>query len=127
VEKQFCALGEPAEKFLVGSTAAGTTRLAGELEILLALGAAHGQQPLVDALTRAVAFKRFRADDVRSILAAGTGAPTPVPAGGSLVLDLPTGAPEPASLNAYRLDEVTGTTRRATPHDPTSTATGGPR
>ncbi len=46
----------------------------------------------------------------------------PVPAGGALVLDLPT-APAPASLDAYRLDQVTGTT--ATPHDPTSTATGG--
>lgn len=124
VERQFCALGEPAEKFLVGSAAAGNTRLAAELEILLALGAAHGQQELVDALTRAVAFKRFRADDVRSILAAGTAAPTPVPAGGALVLDLPT-APAPASLDAYRLDQVTGTT--ATPHDPTSTATGGTR
>lgn len=124
VERQFCALGGPANAFLVGSAAAGNTRLAAELEILLALGAAHGQQPLVDALTRAVAFKRFRADDVRSILAAGTAAPTPVPAGGALVLDLPT-APAPASLDAYRLDQVTGTT--ATPHDPTNTATGGTR
>jgi len=122
VEKQFCALGEPAEKFLVGSAAAGNTRLAGELETLLGLGAAHGQQALVDALTRAVAFKRFRAEDVRSILAAGTATPTPVPAGGALVLDLP--APTaPASLDAYHLDEVTGTTT-ATPDDPTSNATG---
>jgi len=127
VEKQFCALGEPANAFLVGSAAAGNTRLAAELEILLALGAAHGQQQLVDALTRAVAFKRFRADDVRSILAAGAAAPTPVPAGGALVLDLPTGAPEPASLDAYRLEQVTGTTYRGTPDDPTSAATGGTR
>jgi len=88
------------------------------------LAAAHGPQALVDALTRAVAFKRFRAEDVRSILAAGTSAPTPVPAGGALVLDLPT-PPAPASLDAYRLDEVTGTT--TTPDDPTSTATGGNR
>ena len=124
MEKQFCALGEPAAKFLVGAAAIGNTRLAGELETLLALAAAHGPQALVDALTRAVAFKRFRAEDVRSILATGTSAPTPVPAGGALVLDLPT-PPAPASLDAYRLDEVTGTT--TTPDDPTSTATGGNR
>jgi len=124
VEKQFCALGEPAEKFLVASAASGNTRLGSELEVLLALGAAHGQQALLDALTRAVAFKRFRAEDVRSILAAGTAAPTPVPAGGALVVDLPTAGPAPASLDAYRLDEVAGTT---TPTTPTSTASGGPR
>ena len=50
-----------------------------ELEILLALGAAHGTDALVAALPRAVAFRRFRAADVRSILAAGTGAPQPRP------------------------------------------------
>ena len=78
--------------------------------MLLALGAAHGTEALVDALTRAVAFKRFRAADVRSILAAGTGAPIPVPAGGALVVDLPV-APA-RSLTAYSLDTITGTTSR---------------
>ncbi|BBX04629.1 hypothetical protein MMOR_55650 [Mycolicibacterium moriokaense] len=74
VEKQFCDLGEDAQAFLVGAAAIGNTRLASELEILLALGAAHGERQLVAALHRAVAFRRFRAADVRSILAAGTGA-----------------------------------------------------
>ncbi|MFJ9371662.1 IS21 family transposase [Nocardia sp. NPDC101769] len=101
VEHQFCALGEDAEAFLVGAAAQGNSRLAGELEILLALGAAHGEQTLIAALRRAVAFKRFRAADVRSILAAGTGTPQPRPAGDALVLDLPT-APT-RSLDAYKI------------------------
>lgn len=61
VEKQFCALGADAEAFLVGAAAIGNTRLSSELEILLALGAAHGEHALVAALHRAVAFRRFRA------------------------------------------------------------------
>jgi transposase len=101
VEQQFCALGEDAEAFLVGAAAIGNSRLASELEILLALSAAHGQQALTAALRRAVAFKRFRAADVRSILAAGTGAPQPRSAGQALVLDLPT-APT-RSLEAYKI------------------------
>ena len=101
VEQRFCALGEDAEAFLVGAAAIGNTRLAQELEILLGLGAAHGEPALVAALRRAVAFKRFRAADVRSILAAGTGTPQPRSAGDALVLDLPT-APT-RSLEAYKI------------------------
>jgi transposase len=58
-EQQFCALGEDAEAFLVGAAAIGNTRLGAELEILLALAAAHGEPELRAALRRAVAFKRF--------------------------------------------------------------------
>ncbi len=101
VEKQFCALGPDAEAFLVGAAAIGNTRLGSELEILLALGAAHGAAALVAALHRAVAFRRFRAADVRSILAAGAGTPQPRPAGDALVLDLPV-APT-RSLDAYKI------------------------
>ncbi|WP_406813489.1 IS21 family transposase [Mycobacterium sp. M23085] len=104
VEKQFCDLGEDAEAFLVGAAAIGNTRLASELEILLALGAAHGTDALVAALHRAVAFRRFRATDVRSILAAGTGTPQPRPAGDALILDLPV-APT-RSLDAYKIAPV---------------------
>ena len=43
-EKQFCALGAEAEQFLVGAAAIGNTRLESELDILLGLGAAHGEQ-----------------------------------------------------------------------------------
>jgi hypothetical protein len=62
-EKQFCTLGAEAEQFLVGAAAIGNTRLKSELDTLLGLGAAHGEQALVDALRRAVAFRRFRAAD----------------------------------------------------------------
>ena len=120
-EKQFCALGPAADAFLVGAAAIGNTRLATELDVLLALGAAHGTRPLVDALARAVAFKRFRAADVRSILAAGTSAPNPVPAGGALVLDLPV-APT-RSLAAYAITAVTGAAPAGTTQNP-DTATG---
>jgi transposase len=100
-EKQFCALGPEAEQFLVGAAAIGNTRLKAEIDILLGLGAAHGEQALVDALRRAVAFRRFRAADVRSILAAGAGTPQPRPAGDALVLDLP--SVPTRSLDAYRI------------------------
>lgn len=78
-EKQFCAIGEIAEQFLVGAA----------------------------ALTRAVAFRRFKAADVRSILAAGAGAPNPRPAGDALVTELPQ-APT-RDLDRYKVtsDEVT--------------------
>lgn len=106
VEKQFCSLGESAEMFLVGAAAIGNTRLPSELAVLLALGAAHGTDALVAALTRAVAFKRFKAADVRSILAAGAGTPQPRPAGDALILDLPT-APT-RSLDAYAIRPPAG-------------------
>jgi hypothetical protein len=100
-EKQFCALGSEAQQFLVGAAAIGNTRLKSEIDTLLGLGAAHGEQVLVDALRRAVAFRRFRAADVRSILAAGTGTPQPRPAGDALVLDRPSA--ETRSLDAYKI------------------------
>jgi hypothetical protein len=62
---------------------------------------AHGTDALVGALRRAVAFRRFRAADVRSILAAGAGTPDPRPAGDALILDLPV-APT-RSLDAYKV------------------------
>jgi len=115
-EQQFCAFGEVAEQFLVGAAAIGNTRLGAELDELLALAAAHGTDALVAALGRAVAFKRFRAADVRSILAAGTAAPTPVPAGGALIVDLPAATTRPLTaysipaLSAHIPDTATGVT-----------------
>ncbi|WP_116709008.1 IS21 family transposase [Actinomycetospora cinnamomea] len=88
-EKAFCALGRVAEEFLAGAAAAGSTRLGAELAELLALRDAHGEQALLEALARATAFGRWRADDVRSILAAGTAAPRPRPAGDALIVELP--------------------------------------
>jgi hypothetical protein len=96
-EKRFLALGEVAEQFLVGAAAAGVSKLATELEQILVLHAAHGEQALLAALERAVQFGRWRADDVRSILAAGGAAPLPRPAGQALVLSLPAVPTRPLS------------------------------
>lgn len=106
-EKQFCAIGEVAEQFLVGAAAIGNTRLRSEIDELLALRTAHGEEQVIAALTRAVAFRRFKAADVRSILAAGAGAPNPRPAGRALVTSLPE-APT-RGLDRYKItttDEV---------------------
>ena len=78
-EKTFCALGPVAEAFITGAAAAGHTRLGPELAELNTLRAAHGEQVFGAALSRAVAFGRWRAADVRSILAAGPAPPTPGP------------------------------------------------
>ena len=88
-EKAFCALGPVAEAFITGAAAAGHTRLGPELAELNTLRAAHGEPGFLAALSRAVAFSRWRAADVRSILAAGPGTADPRPAGDALVLQLP--------------------------------------
>jgi hypothetical protein len=88
-EKEFCALGPIAEAFITGAAASGNTRLGPELAELNTLRAAHGDEAFLAAVERAVAFSRWRAADVRSILAAGTGTSQPAPAGDALVLELP--------------------------------------
>jgi hypothetical protein len=88
-EKAFCALGPTAEAFITGAAAAGHTRLGPELAELNTLRAAHGDEAFGAALDRAVAFGRWRAADVRSILAAGPGTAHPRAAGDALVLELP--------------------------------------
>ena len=84
VETDFCALGPAAEAFLVGAIAAGVSKLGAELAEIMALAAAHGAPALVTALERAVTYRRWRAGDIRSILATAGAAPTPRPAGESL-------------------------------------------
>jgi transposase len=88
-EKAFCALGPVAEAFIKGAAAAGMTTLAADLDELGLLHAAHGTEALVAALERAVAFGRFRAHDVSSILAAGKGVARPSRPGGALIVELP--------------------------------------
>jgi transposase len=100
-EKEFAALGPVAEQFIAGSAASGNTRLASDLGELAALRAAHGDGALTAALERAVAFRRWRAGDVRSILAAGAGIPQPRPAGDALVIALPRVPVRP--LSDYRM------------------------
>jgi hypothetical protein len=65
--------------------------------------AAHGSQALVAALERAIAFGRFRAHDVRSILAAGTGVARPTGPGEALVVALPVVPTRP--LSAYAVGD----------------------
>ena len=94
-EQVFCALGPAADAFIAGAAAAGHTRLGPELAELNTLVAAHGETAVIATLQRAVAFGRWKAADVRSILAAGTGVPQPHPAGDALVIDLPTSSTRP--------------------------------
>jgi hypothetical protein len=104
-EKEFCALGPVAEAFITGAAAVGSTRLGSELAELNTLRAAHGGQAFLAALDRAVAFCRWRAADVRSILAAGPGTADPRPAGDALILDLPAVPVRP--LADYALGSLT--------------------
>ena len=104
-EKQFLALGEVAAAFLTGAAAAGVSKLPREIGEILTLQAAHGQAALLDALTRAVEFRRWRAGDIRSILAAAGAAPQPRPAGQALVLTLPAVPVRPLSDYAFGGDE----------------------
>jgi transposase len=101
-EREFLALGPVAEQFLTGAAAAGVTKLGTEITEILTLGAAHGTEPLLAALERAVGFGRWRAADVRSILATNGHAPRPTMAGDALVLTLP--SVPTRSLDAYRID-----------------------
>ena len=114
-EKDFCALGPVAEAFLVGAAAAGVSKLGGELGDIVALKAAHGEPALLAALQRAVTYRRWRAADIRSILAAGGNAPTSRPAGEPLaeVLTLP--QVPTRSLDAYKINSVRGEPVTAAP------------
>jgi hypothetical protein len=106
VEKDFCALGPAADAFLVGAAAAGVSKLGGELADITALAAAHGADAVIAALERAVTYRRWRAADIRSILATAGAAPTPRPAGNSLadVLTLP--VVPTRGLEAYKIDTL---------------------
>ena len=104
-EVAFCDLGPVAEAFIKAAAAAGNASLAGDLDDLAGLEAAHGRQALIAALERAVHFGRFRAHDVRSILAAGAGVARPTGPGDALILNLPTIATRP--LSAYAINDQT--------------------
>jgi transposase len=103
-EQAFLALGEEAEAFLRAAAAAGTTRLPAHIAAIAALRDAHGPDALTAALRRAVEFRRFTADDVRAILAAGPAAPTPTAPGQHLPGQLP--AVPTRTLDAYRLETL---------------------
>jgi transposase len=101
-ELAFLELGPLAEGFLRAAAAAGMTKLPTELGAIAELQRSHGREALVAALERALAHRRFRAADIRSILAAGPGVSRPRAAGAALT-GLPTVPVRP--LAAYALGE----------------------
>lgn len=105
IEHRFLALGEPADAFIRAGAAAGMTMLPKEIETIVnELVPAHGDVAVTRAIERAVRFSRFRAYDVRSILAIGPATPEPVDAGDQVVIDLP--AVEQRGLDAYRIESL---------------------
>jgi hypothetical protein len=89
------------------------------------LAAAHGVEVFVAALERAVAFGRWKAADVRSILAAGGGNPDATAERGRAVDELPVAAPR--SLAEYAPDALASNppgTTRIPAHADTITDTG---
>lgn len=100
-ERAFVALGPAAEAFLRAAAAAGTARLASELAEIASLEAAFGRERLIAAIERATTFRRFRASDVRSIIAAGEGVISVAAPGAPLALGLPAVPVRP--LSAYAI------------------------
>jgi hypothetical protein len=90
-----------AEEFIKGAAASGVTTLATDLIELCDMEAAHDREAFLAAIGRASEFGRFRATDVRSILAAGTGVPRPRSPGDALIVDLP--VTETRSLGDYAM------------------------
>lgn len=103
VERAFVSLGDVAEDFLRAAAAAGTQRLATELQDIVALEASWGRAALIAALERATTFRRFKAEDVRSILSAGP-VPTVVTPGELLDISVPEVATR--SLDAYAMEQL---------------------
>jgi transposase len=103
-ERAFIALGPAAEAFLRSAAATGTSRLAAELADIVSLELSWGRDQLLAALERATRFRRFKAQDIRSILQAGSAAPNPTPSGKALNLVLPDVPVRP--LSAYSLESV---------------------
>jgi transposase len=101
-ELAFLDLGPVAEAFVRAAAAAGTTKLPTELGIIVELERAHGREALVAALERALAHRRFRAADVRSILTAGAGVSRPRAAGAQLATEVP--SVPVRSLAAYAIE-----------------------
>jgi hypothetical protein len=100
-EVAFLGLGPAAETFLRSAAAAGTLRLEHELREIAELEAVWGRTAVMRALERGTRFRRFKAADVRAILLAGSGVPTPVRAGQQLKLALPEVPVRP--LSAYAM------------------------
>ena len=104
-EREFLALGEHAEQFIRDGAAAGIATLGRDInEIVSELIPAHGEDAVVKALGRAVRFGRYRAADIRSILAIGPAPQEPAAPGANVVVELPT--VEVRSFDAYRIENL---------------------
>jgi transposase len=103
-ERDFIALGPVAEAFLRSAAATGSSRLGAELADIVSLELSWGRDQLLAALERATKFRRFKAQDIRSILQAGPSAPNPTASGKALNLLLPEVPVRP--LSAYSLESV---------------------
>jgi transposase len=103
-EISFMGLGPAAGPFLRAAAASGMPRLAGEIADIVALEPAYGREALLGALERGLAYRRFRAADLRAILVAGPGVPRHRDPGAQLVIGLPAVPVRP--LAAYALEPV---------------------
>jgi transposase len=104
-EREFLALGEAAEQFIRDGAAAGVATLGRDIvEIVTELVPAHGDDAVAKALARAVRFGRYRAADIRSILAIGPAPQEPATAGPNVIVELPT--VEVRSFDAYRIENL---------------------
>lgn len=105
-ELAFLGFGVVAETFPRSAAAAGTLRLETELAAIVALEAVWGRDALLAAVERATRFRRFKASDVRAILEAGPGVPTPTEPGAHLAVATPAVPVRPLSDYAVTVAEV---------------------
>lgn len=104
VERAFLQLGPVAEDFLRAAAAAGTNKLPGELAAIVELTRAWTVAQVVAALERGLTFRRFTANDIRSILTAGAGVAQVVNEGVPVDRGLPQVAVR--DLSAYAIAEL---------------------
>ena len=89
-EKAFCALGPVGRVLHQGRRPPGASpRSRATSTSWPSWKRPTARTVLLAALERAVSFGRFRAHDVRSIIAAGTGVPRPAAPGEALIVELP--------------------------------------
>jgi transposase len=103
-EHALIGLGEAGVAFLKGAAAAGATKLGSELGAIVALEYTYGRDALIAGLGRATTFRRWRLEDLRSILDAGPGVPRPTAPGEALILELPIVPVRP--LSAYAPEQA---------------------
>ena len=104
-EREFLALGEPAEAFIRQGAAAGVATMSKEIiEIVTDLLPATAQPPSPKPSHEQPSSAGSRAGDVRSILAIGPAGQEPSDPGTSVVVGLPSS--EVRSLDAYRIENL---------------------